>query len=259
MNAAALFSGNVDLAARQFLALLAPAFGECLQALNAGEREISELLESNDLPQPNLPAYAEAVRQVNRLRQDIESLIGLAELFDPDRPPKTSNGCWPAQPARPPERSNTMMTDKLLIVDDQAELRRMLRIATGYGKYILFEADNGEDALAIAMKELPNVVLLDIMMPGDLNGLQVCEYIKQSPAMKGIYVILLTARGQADDIEAGRRAGADVYMIKPFSPLHLIEVIESRHQPKGEMVVVRLEGMGQSRANALPLSSAKKG
>jgi signal transduction histidine kinase len=86
MNASAHISGNIDLNARQLLALLAPAFGECLQALNAGEREISELLESNDLPQPNLPAYAEAVRQVNRLRQDIESLIGLAELFDLDSP-----------------------------------------------------------------------------------------------------------------------------------------------------------------------------
>ena len=151
-----------------------------------------------------------------------------------------------------------MMTEKLLIVDDQAELRRMLRIATGYGKYILFEAADGEEALAMAMKERPAVVLLDIMMPGDLNGLQVCKYIKQSPAMKDIYVILLTARGQSDDIEAGRRAGADAYMIKPFSPLRLIEVIESRHQSKGEMVVARLDGMEQSRANALPLSSPRK-
>lgn len=132
-----------------------------------------------------------------------------------------------------------MMAEKLLIVDDHAELRRMLRIATGYGKYILHEAATGDEAMAVARNEHPSVMLLDIMMPGELNGLQVCERIKQSDDLKDIYVVLLTARGQIEDIEAGRRAGADAYMIKPISPLRLVETIESRHQQRDGMTVVK--------------------
>ena len=63
-------------------------------------------------------------------------------------------------------------------------------------------------------------------MPGELDGLQVCHQIKHDPATEQVHVVLLTARGQARDREAGREAGADEYLIKPFSPLQLIETIE---------------------------------
>ena len=63
-------------------------------------------------------------------------------------------------------------------------------------------------------------------MPGELDGLQVCKRIKSDPALKDIRIILLTARGQSRDLDAGREAGADEYLVKPFSPLQLIETIE---------------------------------
>ena len=71
----------------------------------------------------------------------------------------------------------------------------------------------------------PDLVLLDVMMPGELDGLQVCQRIKSDPRLAHIKVVLLTARGQARDREAGQQS-ADDYLVKPFSPLQLIETIE---------------------------------
>jgi len=68
--------------------------------------------------------------------------------------------------------------------------------------------------------------LLDVMMPGEMDGLQVCQALKSNPAMVSVKIVLLTARGQARDREAGGRAGADQYLVKPFSPLQLIDTIE---------------------------------
>lgn len=132
-----------------------------------------------------------------------------------------------------------MLNHKLLIADDQPDVRRLLRMSLGYGKYRLLEADNGEAALAIARAEQPEIVVLDVMMPGRLDGLDVCRALKDDPATAGAYVVLLTARGQAGDALAGRAAGADAYMIKPFSPTRLIEVIERRAAPH---VTVRAYG-----------------
>ncbi len=130
-----------------------------------------------------------------------------------------------------------MMNQHLLIVDDQGDLRRMLRIALGYGKYVMHEADNGTDALRIAERVTPDVIVLDVMMPGALNGLDVCRAIKRSPKFDGSYVVLLTALGQDEDIAAGRAAGADAYFVKPFSPAQLIETIEARTASRGDMQV----------------------
>ncbi len=72
----------------------------------------------------------------------------------------------------------------------------------------------------------PHLMLLDVMMPGLLDGYQVCKRIKQDPNLRHIKVIMLTARGQASDLEMGEAAGADAYLVKPFSPLELIERVE---------------------------------
>ncbi len=134
-----------------------------------------------------------------------------------------------------------MMNQKLLIVDDQDDLRRMLRIALGYGKYVMFEAENGADALDIAGREHPDVILLDVMMPGGLDGFEVCRRIRELASGGGYtpYIALLTARQQTADIEAGRAAGADIYIIKPYSPMRLVEIIESRATAPAAMTVVR--------------------
>lgn len=121
-----------------------------------------------------------------------------------------------------------MLTEKLLIVDDVGELRKLLRLTLGYGIYQIHEAKTGQEALDMARAVVPDVMVLDVMLPGEPNGLQVCEAIKQDPRLRSIHVVMLSARGQESDIAAGKQAGADAYLVKPFRPGQLIEVVESR-------------------------------
>lgn len=116
--------------------------------------------------------------------------------------------------------------EKLLIVDDNGELRKILMLTFSYGKYKLLQAENGLQALELAALEVPEVIVLDIMMPG-MDGLEVCRRIKAMPELVNSYVILLTALGQESDRKEGLAAGADYYMVKPFLPTDLIVVIES--------------------------------
>lgn len=118
------------------------------------------------------------------------------------------------------------MAEKILIVDDQEEIRELIRLALEFDDYELHEAANGEQGWSIAQQIKPDLMLLDVMMPGSLNGLQVCRRIKTDPGLAHIKVVLLTARGQDADRQAGLQAGADHYLIKPFSPLELMKVID---------------------------------
>ena len=115
---------------------------------------------------------------------------------------------------------------RVLIVDDQPDIRKLIRMTLEFENYEIHEASDGASGLRLAGGVLPDLILLDVMMPGEIDGLQVCRAVRANPALSGTRVVLLTARGQARDHEAGRLAGADEYLVKPFSPLQLIETIE---------------------------------
>lgn len=115
---------------------------------------------------------------------------------------------------------------RVLIVEDQADIRKLIRMTLEFEDYEIHEANDGAAGLRMARSLKPDLMLLDVMMPGELDGLQVCHQIRKDPATAHIRVVLLTARGQARDREVGREAGADEYLIKPFSPLQLIDTIE---------------------------------
>jgi two-component system phosphate regulon response regulator PhoB len=115
---------------------------------------------------------------------------------------------------------------RVLIVEDQADIRKLIRMTLEFEPYEIHEAANGTDGLQMAIAVQPDLILLDVMMPGDLDGLQVCARVRALPALQATRVVLLTARGQTQDRDAGQQAGADEYLIKPFSPLQLIETIE---------------------------------
>jgi len=120
---------------------------------------------------------------------------------------------------------------RVLIVEDQADIRKLIRMTLEFDAYEIHEAFDGSYGLRLARAVAPDLILLDVMMPGELDGLQVCQRLKADPATSGIKVVLLTARGQARDREAGEAVGADEYLVKPFSPLQLIDSIERLLEP----------------------------
>jgi DNA-binding response OmpR family regulator len=113
---------------------------------------------------------------------------------------------------------------KILIADDEALIRLLIQETLeeyeDQGVEIL-QVDNGDAALQVAQDELPDLVFLDVMMPG-INGFEVCQAIKNNPRSKHACVVLLTAKGQDADHERGLLAGADVYITKPFDPDELL-------------------------------------
>lgn len=114
---------------------------------------------------------------------------------------------------------------KILIVEDHADIRKLLRMTLEFEDYAIEEAADGDSGLCRALESAPDVVLLDVMMPGRLNGLDVCRAIKCAPGLHHTKVVMLTARGQSGDREAGLQAGADDYLIKPFSTLQVLETL----------------------------------
>ena len=89
----------------------------------------------------------------------------------------------------------------------------------------MITTENGNDALRIALNERPDLLLLDIMLPGR-EGLDICRDVKHAYGNEAPPIILISARGQQVDVEAGLDAGADDYIIKPFSPRLLLERVE---------------------------------
>ncbi len=115
---------------------------------------------------------------------------------------------------------------KILIVDDQLEVRELVSVTLEIGPYTILTAENGNQALEIARAEMPDLILLDVMMPNGPDGLEVCSELKRDPATQGLYIIMLTSKGQEWDVRAGYDSGADDYFIKPFSPLDLMNKVE---------------------------------
>lgn len=109
---------------------------------------------------------------------------------------------------------------KILIVDDQDAIRKMLRL-TLTGRYELFEAAEASEAWDTMRRVRPDAIILDIMMPGEMDGYQLCEKLRADRDLRGTHVVMVTARGQEADRSKGMSAGADAYFIKPFSPLEL--------------------------------------
>ena len=115
---------------------------------------------------------------------------------------------------------------KILIVDDQLEIRRLVEITLSVGNYQIIQAESGEEALKIVKAEKPDLIIMDITMPGEIDGLEATRILKNDPETKGCPIILLTGKGQEDNRKNGFTAGADDYFVKPFSPLELIQKVE---------------------------------
>ncbi len=112
----------------------------------------------------------------------------------------------------------------ILVVDDREEIRDLIRMTLASDDHRIMFAENGEKAIESARMFNPDLILMDIIMPG-MSGLEATRRIKIDKATRGSIIILLTARGQKNDVEEGKLAGADDYVVKPFSPLRLVQMI----------------------------------
>ena len=113
---------------------------------------------------------------------------------------------------------------KILIIEDEESIRKFIKISLKREKFQVFEAESAEEGLQKILLENPDVIILDIMLPG-MNGFELCERLKRQN--ENIGIIILTARGQDADKIKGLEFGADDYMVKPFNPLELIARINS--------------------------------
>ena len=114
---------------------------------------------------------------------------------------------------------------RLLIADDEDGIRALVRMTLDVESLEILEAADGNEAVTLARDTLPDLILLDVMMPGR-SGFEVCRTLKSDPATAAIPVVMLTARAQTADREEGRAAGADDYLTKPFSPIELLHKID---------------------------------
>lgn len=113
---------------------------------------------------------------------------------------------------------------RILIVDDDPVILRLLQINFRLEGYDVDSAGRGDEALRRARETVPDVVVLDIMMPG-VDGFDVLRQLKDDPASRDVPVILLSARAQDEDRRRGYALGVEEYVTKPFDPAHLVEVV----------------------------------
>ena len=128
-------------------------------------------------------------------------------------------------------------TTSILIVDDDNDLRKLLRTSLASSRRVIHEAATTEDGLRLALDTLPDVLLLDIGLPG-LDGFAFCRAIDEEPTLWNMKTVIISGHDATEDIDQAKRFGLDAYLIKPFSPrtvVELVERLEPRHQ---EMLVV---------------------
>jgi CheY-like chemotaxis protein len=112
----------------------------------------------------------------------------------------------------------------VLVADDEPHLRLLVSATLASSGCRLIEAADGDQAWALLRQEKPDVAVLDVMMPGR-TGLDLVRLIREDEELKHVRVILLTAKDEAEDARAGRQAGADLYLTKPYSPLTLLNAV----------------------------------
>lgn len=116
------------------------------------------------------------------------------------------------------------MNKKILIADDEQNIVISVEFLMKREGYTVFVAGDGDEALARIRAEKPDLVLLDVMMPKK-NGFDVCQEVRADPALAGVRILMLTARGRDTEMAKGLALGADGYMTKPFSTKDLVDKV----------------------------------
>ncbi|NIA15334.1 MAG: response regulator [Nitrospiraceae bacterium] len=128
-----------------------------------------------------------------------------------------------------------MARELVLVIEDDADIRELARYNLAREGYRVIEAVSGEEGLELARKQVPDIVLLDLMLP-NMDGLEVCKRIRSEDEASGISIVMVTAKGEESDIVAGLEVGADDYIAKPFSPRVLIARVRAVLRRTGQTV-----------------------
>ncbi len=114
---------------------------------------------------------------------------------------------------------------KILIAEDERDIRDLVAFTLRFAGYEVAAAANGEEAVAMASKENPDLILMDVRMPR-MTGYDACRILKANPDMKDIPIVFLSAKGQESEIQTGMEVGAEEYLLKPFAPDQLTERVK---------------------------------
>ena len=114
---------------------------------------------------------------------------------------------------------------RILIVDDEPGIRKILRLFLEVEGYSVYEAITATQAISVIQKEKPDLVILDVILCGQ-TGFEVCEWVKSNPETKNIIVFLFTALNQEHDFQEGKRVGCDLYLTKPQNPKDIVEKVK---------------------------------
>ncbi len=137
------------------------------------------------------------------------------------------------------------MAVKILIIEDEAAIREMVEMSLTAAGFQVFQAESGEEGFSLLNAHVPDLILLDWMLPG-MSGIDFARRIKKDPLCSDIPVIMLTARGEEEDKVRGLDSGADDFVTKPFSPRELVSRIKAvlrRAAPMSSEEVVEVDGL----------------
>lgn len=120
----------------------------------------------------------------------------------------------------------TSEMSKVLVVDDDPNVFELVQLYVASDDVEVFQALDAYAGLDLALRESPDVIVLDIMMPG-MDGLEMCRVLRENSAVSDTPVVILSAKAKQADIEAGYEAGANEYVTKPFEPMELAQCVDS--------------------------------
>ncbi len=110
---------------------------------------------------------------------------------------------------------------KILVAEDERDIRELIAFSLRYGGYEVLEATNGIEAVEAARNEVPDLILMDVRMP-KMTGYEACQQLRDFPETANIPIVFLSAKGQEAEIQQGLEAGATEYILKPFAPDELV-------------------------------------
>jgi CheY-like chemotaxis protein len=115
---------------------------------------------------------------------------------------------------------------KILIAEDERDIRDLVAFTLRFAGHEVAAASNGEEAVQMAPKENPDLILMDVRMPR-MTGYEACRVIKANPKLKDIPIVFLSAKGQESEIQTGLEVGAEEYLLKPFAPDQLTDRVKA--------------------------------